>query len=176
MVTEILSRKCHKMSLHLAKLQPFQVSHGSLYLINFICNKSRKRLFQAAFKNQAEEKQKVSASLAAAEEVSVDAAVKHVSKESDWCTLDVVYSYIVGFVDNEKIDVIDVQENLSLLLHRGANRPSGNLFSQESVGGLGKKGEDLTLGGSGTKEGGGLGSLFSTSLLPDLLIRARGSG
>lgn len=35
---------------------------------------------------------------------------------------------------------------------------------------------DLTFGGSGTKEGGGLGSLFSISLLPDLRIRARGSG
>lgn len=35
---------------------------------------------------------------------------------------------------------------------------------------------DLTFGGSGTKDGGGLGSLFNTSLLPDLFIRVLGSG
>lgn len=35
---------------------------------------------------------------------------------------------------------------------------------------------DLTFGGSGTKDGGGLGSLFNISLLPDFFIRVLGSG
>lgn len=41
---------------------------------------------------------------------------------------------------------------------------------------LRENGGDLTFGGSGTKDGGGLGSLFNISLLPDLFIRVLGSG
>lgn len=41
---------------------------------------------------------------------------------------------------------------------------------------LGRNEGNLTFGGSGTNDGGGLGSLFNISLLPDRFIRILGSG